>query len=170
MTVTAPRKFSPRAGDPVPVTEREIGDSSGEFEGVPSPRETGPEPSTLHPETITHSDRMRRWLQAAKAYLTPPSVLAEPPPSYTELVNYAHHGAWTRHTNGPVRAAGIWWHRLVSLPITGACRYLEWIAQRPGRAIAVAVVVKLAALTGPGGWTVEHLIRPTLAAAAWVLL
>ena len=105
-----------------------------------------------------------------RAYVTPPSVLTEAPASVAELAAYAHWGAWTSGTDGPLRKLGIVWHRLIGLPVTVVCRYVEWTAQRPGRAIPVYLLWKLLISTGPGPWAADHLIRPVLGVLAWVLL
>jgi hypothetical protein len=124
---------------------------------------------TLHPEPMTLGDRVRFWLRALRAEITPPSVLTDPPPSGAQLHAYARWGAWTSST-GPVRKLGIVWHRLFSLPVTVICRYTEWLWQRPGRLIPVFVLFKLLISTGPGPWAADHLIRPVLGVLAWVLL
>lgn len=108
-------------------------------------------------------------LVAVKAYITPPSVLTERPPSVAALAAYARWGAWTTST-GTVRKLGIVWHRMFSLPATVVCRYTEWLWQRPGRLIPVFVLWKLLISTGPGPWAADHLIRPLLGVLAWVLL
>ncbi|WP_433732562.1 hypothetical protein ACQP2Y_46740 (plasmid) [Actinoplanes sp. CA-051413] len=118
----------------------------------------------------TLREQIRSGLAGIKGYLTPPSVLTQPPASVAELAAYAHWGAWTSRTDGPLRRLGIVWHRLVSLPVTVVCRYVEWIAQRPGRAIPVYLLFKLLISTGPGPWVADHLIRPVLGVIAWVLL
>jgi hypothetical protein len=117
----------------------------------------------------TLRDRVRAWLLAMRAYITPPQVWAEPPASMAELAAYARWGAWTSST-GPVRRLGIVWHRLVGVPVTTVCRYVEWIGQRPGRAIPVFLLWKLFISTGPGPALAAHVIRPVLAAVAWAFL
>jgi hypothetical protein len=117
----------------------------------------------------TLREQVRAWLLATRAYITPPQVWAEPPASMAELAAYARWGGWTEST-GAVRRLGIVWHRLVGLPFTTCCRYVEWIAQRPGRAIPVYALWKLFISTGPGPGFADHVIRPALAFMAWVLL
>ncbi len=80
-------------------------------------------------------------VRAVIADLTPPAVWKEQPASLSKLASYAHKAAWTRRDAGFIRSLGIWWCRLVGLPVTVACRYLEWIAQRPGRAATVAALI-----------------------------
>jgi len=109
-------------------------------------------------------------LRAAHAYWVPPTLLTDPPPAYRDLAAYAHRGAWTANPYGPVRGLGVAWHRAVSLPVTLVCRYVEWVAQRPARALVVFGLWKLLILTGPGPWLADHIVRPVAAAAAWVLL
>jgi hypothetical protein len=118
---------------------------------------------------VTLGDRIRDGWDSLRAYVTPPAVLTQPPPSVAELRAYARWGAWTTST-GTVRKLGIVWHRLVSLPATVACRYVEWLWQRPGRLIPVYLLFKLLISTGPGPWAADHLIRPVLGVLAWVLL
>lgn len=103
-------------------------------------------------------------------YWIPPAVLTEPPAPVADLAAYARAGAWTRRRSGLVRSAGVWWFRLVGLPYTVVCRYAEWIAQRPGRAIPVLLFVKVMASTSWGSWTVEHLVEPATRAAIWLFL
>lgn len=144
--------------------------SNGQSAGTPAERETTPELSTVHPDRLTVRDRIAGLVEASRAYWVPPNLLTQPPASVAELSDYAHHAGWTRRTDGPVRAFGIGWHRAVGLPITVVCRYAEWIAQRPGRALPVFGVWKLVILTGPGPDIADHIIRPALAFVAWVLL
>ncbi|WP_123678926.1 hypothetical protein [Couchioplanes caeruleus] len=126
--------------------------------------------SSLHSWTATLRKQLRAGLGWLREYLTPPSVLAEAPASVAELRRYARWGAWTSSTAGLLRNLGIGWYRLVGLPVTVVCRYVEWIWQRPGRAIPVYLLWKLLISTGPGPWAAEHLIRPVLGVLAWVLL
>jgi hypothetical protein len=146
---------------------------NGEPSAANSRQENGAEslqsPVDSPADEVTLRKRLCAGLVALRAYITPPQVWAEPPASMAELAAYARWGAWTTST-GPVRRLGIVWHRLVGLPVTTVCRYVEWIAQRPGRAIPVFLLWKLLITTGPGPGFVDHVIRPALAAVAWVLL
>ncbi|MFG1847751.1 hypothetical protein [Micromonospora carbonacea] len=113
---------------------------------------------------------MAGWVGASRAYWVPPNLLTQPPASVAELAAYAHHAGWTGSVSGPIRNLGIVWHRAVSLPITVACRYVEWTWQRPMRALPIFGVWKLLILTGPGPQIADTVIRPALAAVAWALL
>jgi hypothetical protein len=126
--------------------------------------------SSLHFNLDTLREQIRSGLGGIKGYWTPPSVLTETPASVAELAAYAHWGAWTSSTDGPLRKLGIVWHRAFSLPATVVCRYVEWLWQRPGRLIPVYVLWKLLISTGPGPWVADHLIHPVLGVIAWVLL
>lgn len=141
---------------------------------VSAERETGGEVSSLQSDLqsddVTMRDRLRDRLLAFRGYWVPPSVLTEAPATVAELAGYAWRGGWTTSESGTVRRLGIWWHRLVSVPVTTVCRYVEWIYQRPGRAVPVFVLWKLLISTGPGPWVADHLIRPVLGLVAWVLL
>lgn len=150
--------------------------SSGESETAPTAvdaEENGVEVSSLQPslhsKVDTLREQVRSGLVAVRAYVTPPSVLVERPASVAELSAYAHWGTWTAEA-GVLRNLGIAWYRLAGLPVTVICRYVEWIVQRPGRALVVFALVKLLLSTGPGPWVADHLIRPVLGAVAWVLL
>ncbi len=157
-----------------PVTERDSAVCIAESTGIPAERGTGVangQTGTIPVHSaITQRERVQSWLQAATVYLTPPSVLTDSPASVAELAAYAKRADWTASQTGFLRGAGVAWFRLVGLPITVVCRYVEWIAQRPGRAIPVAVLVKVAALTTPGAWAVDNILTPVAHAAAWILL
>lgn len=144
--------------------------SSGDFDEHPSERETGPEVPSLHSDSTTGRDRLREILHGARDYWVPPNLLTKPPPTYTALVNYAYRGAWAGKPAGPVREAGIFWHRAASLPVTAVCRYVEWVAQRPGRAIPIYGLWRLLLATDAGHWLAANLVHPALAALGWALL
>ncbi len=108
-------------------------------------------------------------LAAARAYFVPPKLLTNPPPAVTDLRAYAHHGTWTR-ADGLARTVGVAWLYAVALPVTVACRYLEWVAQRPGRAVVVLGLWLAFIKTGGGPWIADNLIRPLIDVAAAVLL
>jgi hypothetical protein len=168
----------PVPDDAVPVTHGNSPQvSTGESKGAPGTSQVqGSEPevsslqSSLHFDTNTLREQIRSGLAGFRAYVTPPSVLTDPPPSVAQLRAYARWGAWTSSTNGPLRRLGLLWHRLFSLPVTVICRYTEWLSQRPGRLIPVYLLWKLLISTGPGPWVAGHLIRPVLGVIAWVLL
>lgn len=107
------------------------------------------------------------WWAAFKGYWVPPQLLSDPPPAVTDLVAYARRGAWTSR-DGLLRGLGITWLWLVALPFTVVCRYVEWVWQRPGRAIPIFVLWKLF-VHSSGGWFADNVIRPVLAVAAWAL-
>ncbi len=157
-----------------PVTERDSALCSAESAGALAEREAVPanaQTATISVHSaMTHRERVQSWVQSASAYLTPPSVVTDRPASVKELSAYAHRAGWTANQAGFVRSAGVAWLRLVGLPSTVVCRYVEWIAQRPGRAVPVAVLVKALTLTTPGGWALDNILAPAAHAAAWVLL
>lgn len=174
-----PRTAPPAAPGPVPddITISDSPVSTGESKSAPAPDRAevdGPKvsslQSSLHLDSDTLRERMLSWWEWLREYVTPPSVLTESPASVAELAAYAHWGAWTSSTGGPLRRLGIVWHRLFGLPTTVVCRYVEWIFQRPGRAIPVYLLWKLLISTGPGPWAADHIIRPVLGVFAWVLL
>jgi hypothetical protein len=109
-------------------------------------------------------------LGRTRAYWVPPKLLTEPPASVAELSAYAHRAGWTSSAEGTLRRLGVLWFLAVALPWTTGCRYVEWVAQRPGRALAALLVWQAVIRSTPGMWVAGHFIRPILAAAAWVFL
>ncbi len=168
---TAPAPADQRPADATQkVTDRKAPVSTGGFEDAPAEREAADEASSLHSDPATARDWLRAALAAIRAYWVPPALLTEPPASLAELAGYAKAGAWTKRRSGFIRGCGVWWYRLVALPVTAVCRYIEWICQRPGRALPVFLLWKLLITTGPGPWLAAHFIHPLLGLAAWVLL
>lgn len=52
---------------------------------------------------------------------------------------YAKSGGWTGPT-GVARQLGVWWYRLVALPVTVVCHYTAWLVARPSRALTATLV------------------------------
>ncbi|PRX92015.1 hypothetical protein [Allonocardiopsis opalescens] len=71
---------------------------------------------------------------------TPPEIWAESRPSLRDIHTYATKGDWTSAT-GRARTAGVWYGRLVAIPVTAGAYYLAWLAERPSRAIATLVLL-----------------------------
>lgn len=153
-----------------PVTDRNSEVGTSDLRGSFSERETTPDGPQTRKSALTDRDFWLNLVDRVRAYLTPPSLLTERPDSVAQLAAYAKTGAWTKRRTGAIRSAGIWWYRLVGLPYTTICRYAEWIAQRPGRAIPVLLLVKLLASTTPGSWFVEHVIVPVGHTVVWLFL
>ncbi len=107
---------------------------------------------------------------AVGRYFTPPHLFTDRPASIPELSVYARKGAWTARLDGHVRTAGVWFWRLVGLPVTVACRATEWIFQRPGRVAALAALWALLKFTSYGAWFLDTVVSPIAQALAWVLL
>lgn len=186
-TQTVPRHPTQQASA---STQSDVQSCNTHPQRVGSERETTPTGSSRTQSAVTLRDNWRGWIaaqwEASKQYWTPPSVLTERPPTVAELAEYAWRGPWTRHPHTTVnvdqrsqkqttcrhwiRIAGIWWHRLIGVPTTVVCRYVEWFAQRPGRTIPALLLVRLFTLTGPGAWLVDHLINPLAHGLAWALL
>ncbi|MEV4212630.1 hypothetical protein [Micromonospora sp. NPDC049662] len=107
------------------------------------------------------------WLgEMLSRYWTPPKLWGEAPASLEDLSTYAHRGEWTGKTGGP-RFAGIWYWRLIGLPITAICRRLEFVAQRPGRLITVLVVFVLVGRSTYGHTALSWIATP-LGWLAWL--
>lgn len=107
------------------------------------------------------------WLgETLGRYWRPPALWKQPAPSLDDLSAYAHHGEWTSK-KGPLRALGIGWWRVIGLPITAACRRIEWVAQRPGRFLTVFTVFVLVARSS-WGHTALHWLAMPLRALGWL--
>ncbi len=103
------------------------------------------EPAATASQSVTFpvQPAITERVRAVLADFTPPAVWKDAPASLAELATYARAGAWTAQQAGFVRNLGIWWCRLVAIPATVACRYLEWFAQRPGRTLTVIALIAL---------------------------
>lgn len=73
---------------------------------------------------------------------TPPEPWRHRPASLAAMCRYAARGGWTG-PDGPARRAGVWWYRLVAVPVCLVTHYLAWLVARPSRALTAAVVVLL---------------------------
>lgn len=106
----------------------------------------------------------------SRDYWTAPKLYTDRPASLADLAEYARHAPWTAQQAGPVRAFGIWYYRLFAYPYTAWGRTKEHLVQRPLRFAALLGTVKLASMTGPGAWVVEHAILPAAQFAGHILL
>jgi hypothetical protein len=96
------------------------------------------ETATVAAQTaITDRDEGRPLLARLLDELTPPEPWRHRPAAPAELWRYAKRGEWTGE-HGPMRTAGVWWCRTVTLPATLVTHYLAWIAARPSRVLAAA--------------------------------
>lgn len=155
-----------------------------------------PNPDTLQPETATEENtpsghvsagqivsddanpgagplQIAGWRAAvarSRDYWTPPAIHTDQPASMAELAAYARTAPWTAQTSGPLRTAGVIYGYGVAVPYTYTTRYREWVAQRPGRLLLHLGGIKLAAMTGPGIWLVDHLIYPAAHLVGQILL
>lgn len=119
--------------------------------------------------TATIGDIARGLAVGARPYFTPPSVLTDPAAAIPELRKYPRTGRWTS-SKGPLRTLAVGYWRAVGLPTTVVCRSVEWIAQRPGRAVLVYILWRLFTVAGPGAWLVKH-VGPIIGSIAkWIFL
>jgi len=88
------------------------------------------------------------WL---RANLRPPLVWTEPPASLADLSHYAHEQPYAAKY-GIARLAGVWWNRVVAMPLSAVAYYGAWIVQRPSRVAALAVLYTVLAHTTVGLW------------------
>lgn len=94
------------------------------------------------PPATTDSDRRGGGWQRLAAQLRPPEPWTHRPASLAAMARYARQGGWTG-PDGLARQAGVWWYRLVAVPVTLVCHYTAWLVARPSRALTAAVVVLL---------------------------
>lgn len=73
------------------------------------------------------------------------------------MARYARRGGWAG-PQGAARRAGVWWFRLVAVPVTVLAHYAAWTVARPSRTAAVVVL-----------WAVLMQVPAVYAAAAVVL-
>jgi len=71
--------------------------------------------------------------------LTPPEPWQHRPASLAAMWRYARRGGWTG-PDGLARRLGVWWYRLVTLPVSLVCHYTAWLVARPSRTLTAAVV------------------------------
>lgn len=110
---------------------------------------------------------LRSWLgDTLGRYWTPPALWTQPAASLNDLSAYAHRGEWTSK-KGPLRALGIGWWRVIGLPITAACRRIEWVAQRPGRFLTIFTLFVLVARSN-WGHTALHWLALPLRGLGWL--
>lgn len=129
-------------------------------------RDESPEPPETAKSHLTYSHLRGRALE----YFRPPRIMTARPADVPALLRYARVGSWTKSENGAIRKAGVaYWH-LIGLPTTVVCRYVEWIAQRPGRALIVFLLWRLVISNRPGPWVVQNVFSPIGSIAKWLFL
>ncbi|MEN3308826.1 MAG: hypothetical protein V7603_5028 [Micromonosporaceae bacterium] len=127
----------------------------------------GPRPPVADAEPADSGFSLGSWLSDALGrYWMPPALWSQPAASLDDLSAYAHCGEWTSK-HGALRALGIGWWRVIGLPITAACRRIEWVAQRPGRFLTVFALFVLVARSSWGHTALYWLATP-LRGLAWL--
>lgn len=129
-------------------------------------RDESPEAPETAKSLLTYSHLRGRVMTCIR----PPKVTISRPASVPELTAYARTGTWTKSEGGAIRKAGVTYWYLIGLPTTVICRYIEWIAQRPGRALTVFALWRLVITTGPGPWFVQNVLSPIGSIAKWLFL
>lgn len=102
-------------------------------------REDSAEP---HPSATTPSNNRRPVVDRLRAELTPPQPWTHRPASLAAMWRYAARGGWTGPT-GPARLLGVWWCRLVTLPVCVTTHYVAWLVARPSRTLTATLVALL---------------------------
>jgi len=90
-------------------------------------------------KAITDGDRRSGIGARLMAELTPPQPWTHRPASLAAMWRYARRGGWTG-PDGLARRLGVWWYRLVALPVCLVTHYLAWLVARPSRTLTAAVV------------------------------
>lgn len=90
-------------------------------------------------KATTDSDRRLGLVARLMAELTPPEPWQHRPTSLAAMWRYASRGGWAGPT-GVARRLGVWWYRLVALPVCLVTHYTAWLVARPSRALTAAVV------------------------------
>jgi hypothetical protein len=91
------------------------------------------------------------WPARLSRRLTPPEPWRHRPASLAAMSRYAHQGGWTGN-GGPLRFAGVWYFRLVAVPVAVITHYLAWIVARPSRLATALLVYTVLAHIGPLRW------------------
>jgi hypothetical protein len=152
------------------VTDRNSELRTSEFADPSPERETAPQASESPKSEVTYGDIARRAVASTATYFTPPSILTARPESVVELRRYPREGDWLLAKVSPLRTLAVTYWRAIGLPVTVICRYVEWIAQRPGRALLAYVLWRLFTVAGPGRWLVEN-VGPALGSIGkWLFL
>lgn len=95
-------------------------------------------PETAPPNLTQRDRRPGGWGRLADQ-LTPPQPWSHRPASLAAMARYAARGGWTGPEGLP-RRAGVWWYRLVAVPVTLVCHYTAWIVARPARTVVTVLV------------------------------
>lgn len=118
---------APRAGDTQHL--RTTGVNAASDEAVGGTGETAPRNS---------GGRAGRVFSRVLAGVRPPDIWGDRP-GLARLAAYAHHGEGAP-ADGPLRAAEIWWWRVVCLPVTACAYWTAWALERPLRGTPVLIV------------------------------
>lgn len=105
-------------------------------EGTPIPFPTAP---------VTDSDepgRLRALAAWAGETFQAPEIWDEPRPPLKDVVARARHGEWTK-ADGICRKAGVAYACLVAVPVAAACRYVDWVVERPSRLVVALITAGL---------------------------
>lgn len=94
-------------------------------------------------QTATERDRRAGVLARLVWELTPPHPWQHRPASLAAMWRYASRGGWTG-PEGLARRAGVWWYRLIALPVCLVTHYTAWLVARPSRAVTAVVVMLIA--------------------------
>lgn len=94
------------------------------------------------------ANTIRNWLQAVRGLFEPPEIWSEDRPGLQRIVWYHRHGPHVP-AHGPGRAIALGWMP-VAVVVAAAAYYLQWLLERPSRAIAAFLLYAVLAHTGIG--------------------
>lgn len=151
--------IEPLVEDPTTDTQRdpEIGNGSGTGNAAPAPHadanaHTGPHTRTRgakpagvpdeQAETTTLGDRLAGAGTRLVEVFQPPEIWTDDRPALAKVAARAKRGEWTK-ANGAVRKAGVAYFRFVYVPTAAACRYVDWMVERPSRLFVALAVLGL---------------------------
>lgn len=99
-----------------------------------------------------HEDGARSRLERAGARgrglarcFAPPDIWAQRRPSLSEVVAYPRRGAWTSDEAKGLRLLALAYVCAIGVPVAAIAYIAAWVAERPSRAIATAVLAAVAA-------------------------
>lgn len=139
MTITQSDTADP--ADPALGTAAEVA-AGGSTRGRARPRARESSTGLGDLPPATDSDRRPGLVARLVTELTPPEPWTQQPASLAAMWRYARRGGWTGPT-GPARVAGVWWCRLVTIPVCVVTHYTAWLVARPSRALTAALVALL---------------------------
>lgn len=112
--------------------------------------DSGPSAQSPPNRALTPGDQIKAWRVAMAALFTPPDIVRTDRPSLQKAWAYASRGEWTSPTGAPRRAGQV--YAWFAISAKAALYTLDWIIERPARAVTAAALVALFAQFPPLSW------------------